>query len=53
MPPTKIFAVGDRVTHDVHGLGRVTGVEEGVAVVVDFGAQMKRIASPYTKLTGL
>ncbi|MFC1413502.1 hypothetical protein ACEZCY_29675 [Streptacidiphilus sp. N1-12] len=52
-PPTKIFAVGNRVSHDVYGLGRVTGVEDGVAVLVDFGLLSKRIASPYTKMTGL
>lgn len=45
--------MGNRVTHDVYGLGRVTGVEEGVAVIVDFGSLQKRIMSPYTKLTNL
>ncbi|MEV6010540.1 hypothetical protein AB0M29_27445 [Streptomyces sp. NPDC051976] len=52
-PPPKEFQVGNRVTHDVYGLGRVTGVEEGVAVIVDFGSLQKRIMSPYTKLTNL
>ncbi|QMU79845.1 hypothetical protein GXW83_33250 [Streptacidiphilus sp. PB12-B1b] len=52
-PPGELFAVGSRVTHDVYGLGRVTAVEEGVAVVVDFGAILKRVASPYAKMTGL
>ena len=51
--PEKQFAVGNRVTHDVYGLGRVTGVEEGVAVLVDFGSLQQRIPSPYTKLTSL
>ena len=51
-PPPKRFAVGDRVTHDVFGLGRVTAVEDG-AVLVDFGGQQQRIVSPYAKLTVL
>jgi hypothetical protein len=52
-PPSKLFVVGSRVTHDVHGMGRVTGVEDGIAVLVDFGSLEKRIASPYTKMTCL
>lgn len=52
-PPSKEFAVGSRVTHDVYGLGRVTAVEEGIAVVVDFGSLEARIMSPYTKLSNL
>ena len=52
-PPDRFFAVGSRVTHDVYGLGRVTAVEDGVAVVVDFGALLKRVTSPYAKMTGL
>jgi hypothetical protein len=52
-PPPPVFEVGDRVTHDVFGLGRVTGVEDGVAVIVDFGASQQRIMSPYSRLTGL
>ena len=35
------------------GLGRVTGIEEGIAVLVDFGSVQTRILSPYTKLTNL
>lgn len=53
VPPSKFFAVGNRVSHDVYGMGRVTGVEDGVSVVVDFGVLLKRIASPYTKMTAL
>jgi hypothetical protein len=52
-PPSKHFEVGSRVSHDVYGLGRVTDVEDGVAVLVDFGVLTKRIASPYTKMTCL
>ncbi|MDB1087942.1 hypothetical protein PJ985_10230 [Streptomyces sp. ACA25] len=52
-PPIEQFAVGERVTHDEHGLGRVIGVEEGIAVLVDFGSVQRRIVSPYTKMTHL
>ncbi|MHA6758409.1 hypothetical protein [Streptacidiphilus sp. PAMC 29251] len=53
VPPSKLFAVGNRVTHDVYGMGRITAVEDGVAVLVDFGSEERRIASPYAKLTSL
>lgn len=52
-PPPKQFAVGDQVTHDVYGLGRVIGIEEGIAVLVDFGSAQQRILAPYPKLTKL
>ncbi|RPK38610.1 hypothetical protein EES37_23665 [Streptomyces sp. ADI91-18] len=52
-PPLRQFSVGDRVTHDEHGLGRVVGIEEGIAVLVDFGSVQKRILSPYTKMAAL
>ncbi|MFH9723657.1 hypothetical protein ACH4M4_11905 [Streptomyces sp. NPDC017254] len=52
-PPLKQFAVSDQVTHDVHGLGRVIGIENGIAVVVDFGSAQERILSPYTKMSKL
>ncbi|MET7762837.1 hypothetical protein [Streptomyces sp. NPDC005336] len=52
-PPAKHFAVADRVTHDVYGLGRVIEIEEGIAVLVDFGSRRVRITSPYAKLTVL
>ncbi|MFD8210090.1 hypothetical protein ACFV2S_27270 [Streptomyces sp. NPDC059695] len=51
--PPKQFAVGDKVTHDVHGLGRVVGVEDGIATVVDFGSAQERILSPYAKMSKL
>jgi hypothetical protein len=47
------YALHDRVTHDRYGLGVVIGVEEEVAVLVDFGTQQERITTPYTKLTKL
>ncbi|MDH6214893.1 hypothetical protein [Streptomyces pseudovenezuelae] len=49
----KHFAVGDRVTHDMYGLGRVIGVEEGIAALVDFGSVQHRILSPYSKMSKL
>ena len=47
------YALNDQVTHDRYGLGVVIGVEEEVAVLVDFGTQQERITSPYSKLTKL
>lgn len=52
-PAPKHFAVGDQVTHDMYGLGRVIGVEDGIAVLVDFGSSQMRILSPYSKMTKL
>ncbi|WP_431683187.1 hypothetical protein [Kitasatospora sp. KL5] len=50
--PLKRFAVGDRVTHDSYGLGRVIGVEgdADIAVLVDFGSRQERITQPYTAM---
>ncbi|MEV1052816.1 hypothetical protein [Streptomyces sp. NPDC049887] len=52
-PPIEHFDVGDRVSHDQFGLGRVTGVEGADAVLVDFSGRQGRILSPFTKLTKL
>ncbi|MFD5555090.1 MULTISPECIES: CarD family transcriptional regulator [unclassified Streptomyces] len=52
-PPPKHFAVGDQVTHDMYGLGRVTGIEEGIAALVDFGSVQERILSPYARMSKL
>jgi hypothetical protein len=52
-PVPKDFAVGDQVTHDMYGLGRVIGVEGAIAVLVDFGSAQQRILSPYAKMTKL
>lgn len=51
--PCPRFAVGDRVVHDAYGLGRVTRVEEEIAVLVDFGSQQERILSPFSKMSHL
>lgn len=49
-PPAKEFAPHDQVTHDKYGLGRVLEVEDGHAVLVDFGTGKIRIPAPYAKL---
>ncbi|MEV0621348.1 hypothetical protein AB0I81_49025 [Nonomuraea sp. NPDC050404] len=52
-PPVEHFVVGDRVSHDKYGLGRVVTVEQDVTVLVDFGAETYRIALPNAKLVKL
>lgn len=52
-PLAKHFALGDRVSHDRYGLGRVVGAEEGIAMLVDFGSHQARIVSPYTGMDKL
>jgi hypothetical protein len=52
-PPAVCFAVGDKVTHDKYGLGTVTGVEEGIALLIDFGSQVQRILTPSAKMSKL
>jgi hypothetical protein len=51
--PVKVFAIGDRVTHDKFGLGEVIGVEEDIAVLVKFGAQQVRVTTPYARMSAL
>ncbi|WP_210649182.1 hypothetical protein [Nocardioides sp. SYSU D00065] len=43
------FEVGDRVSHDLYGLGKVVKVDSHAATV-DFGSQLVRITPPYAKL---
>ena len=52
-PVAKHFALGDRVSHDQFGLGTIVGVEDGVAMLVDFGSRQARIVSPYTRMDKL
>ncbi|MFJ8040978.1 hypothetical protein ACIRBX_10795 [Kitasatospora sp. NPDC096147] len=54
-PVPKEFAVGERVSHDQYGLGRVIALEGGPdnAVLVDFGSQRVRVSAPYTRLFNL
>ena len=51
--PADTYAVADLVTHDKYGLGTVTGVEEGIAVLVNFGSHERRLSTPCAKLTKL
>jgi len=51
-PIIETYAVDDRVSHDTHGLGRVVSAEGG-AVTVQFGSQMVRIVSPFSKMEKL
>ncbi|WP_104820563.1 hypothetical protein [Kitasatospora sp. MMS16-BH015] len=47
------YEVGDRVSHDRHGLGRIVSVDGTAAVIVSFGEQRLRCASPFSKLVKL
>jgi hypothetical protein len=51
--PTETFEVGDQVSHDRHGLGRVIETTGDTEVVADFGSTVRRIPLPSTKLTKL
>ncbi len=51
--PVETFAVGDLVTHDKHGLGKVTHVETETVILVDFGTARLRIVLPCAKLIKL
>src|SRR5680860_447469 len=50
IPPDEVFAVGDRVAHDRHGLGRVLSVSGTVAVDADFGSGTRRVSTPTSKM---
>jgi hypothetical protein len=47
--PIAEYTLGDRISHDTYGLGRVTGVEPH-AVTIDFGSQKVRVPSPYARM---
>jgi hypothetical protein len=51
-PVIEQFAIGDLVSHDAYGMGRVTNVEEA-AMTVDFRSQTVRITSPFAKTSKL
>lgn len=52
--PIKVFEVGDRVSHDKEGLGRISSVDGDVAVIVDFGGgKLMRVQAPFAKLDTL
>ena len=52
MPLIEQYAVGDRVSHDSYGMGRVIQTESS-AVTVDFSSQTVRITSPYHRMAKL
>ncbi|GGL31121.1 hypothetical protein GCM10014719_35740 [Planomonospora parontospora subsp. antibiotica] len=52
-PPIEQYALNDRVSHDKYGLGVVIGVEDELAVLVDFGPEQRRITTPFAKMTRL
>jgi hypothetical protein len=51
--PVEVFEVGDRVTHDRCGLGRVVNVEGDSAVHVEFASQTVRVVAPFAGMTKL
>ena len=52
-PPAEQYELHDQVSHDKYGLGRVVGVEDDTALVIDFGSCQVRIMTPCAKLTRL
>ncbi len=38
------FVVGDRITHDTYGLGRVLVVHDASYLTIDFGGDVRRVA---------
>jgi hypothetical protein len=50
IPPDEVFAVGDRVCHDRHGLGRIVSVCGTAAVDADFGTGTRRVSTPTPKM---
>jgi predicted 2-oxoglutarate/Fe(II)-dependent dioxygenase YbiX len=52
-PPVERFELGDLVTHDKYGLGRVILVEGDTAVVVDFAPRKVRITAPFARMIRL
>jgi hypothetical protein len=52
--PIKVFEVGEQVSHDKEGLGRISSVDGTTAVVVDFGGgRLLRVVAPFAKLHNL
>jgi hypothetical protein len=46
-------AVDGKVTHGSCGLGAVTAVGEGIALLIDLGSHVQHIMTPSAKLTKL
>lgn len=49
-PIIEEFTVGDLVSHDSYGMGRVVHADDA-AVTVDFGPQTVRVPSPFRKMS--
>ncbi len=47
---TQSIAVGDRVTHEVHGMGRAIALEGDRSVIVDFRGDVRRVALDSSRL---
>ena len=52
-PEPEVYELGDRVSHDQHGLGVVCSVEGDAAVTVDFSGERRRFTLPSAKLCRL
>jgi predicted 2-oxoglutarate/Fe(II)-dependent dioxygenase YbiX len=52
-PPPERYELGDLVTHDKYGLGRVILVEGDASVVVDFATKKVRVTTPFARMTKL
>jgi hypothetical protein len=52
VPTIEDYAVGDLVSHDSYGMGRVVGTDAG-AVTVDFRDRTVRVTSPFAKMSKL
>jgi hypothetical protein len=50
--PIERYDRGDRVSHDVHGLGSVVATDPQ-GVTVDFGGQTRRVPSPFARMERL
>jgi hypothetical protein len=48
--PVQAIAVGDRVTHEVHGMGRAIALEGDRSVIVDFRGDVRRVALDSSRL---
>ncbi len=49
----EVYVVGERVSHDGYGLGRVISVEGETSTQVDFGSGARHIALPCRAMTAL
>ena len=50
LQPRTQFQIGDRVTHDRHGLGTVTGFDGDTGLHIKFGGVVYRISVSTSKL---